>query len=159
MPNARQLTLIGFLQAQNCSNYPASWRHPDAATDFLTPAYYQRIARTLEAGKFHMAFFDDRLAMPDRYADTFVETVRHGIRAVKLDPIPLAMLRQMNQSSMLGLFEDEDEEEAASADQVLPDHASIPANETLSSSNDDPDLRLQQDDAAGRPGPDQGARP
>ena len=87
--SARQLTLIGFLQAQNCSNYPASWRHPDAATDFLTPAYYQRIARTLEAGKFHMAFFDDRLAMPDRYADTFVETVRHGIRAVKLDPIPL----------------------------------------------------------------------
>jgi hypothetical protein len=76
----------------------------------------------------------------------------------KPDPIPLAMLRQMNQSSMLGLFEDEDEEEAASADQALPDHASNPANETLSSSNDDPDLRLQQDDAAGRSGPDQGAR-
>ena len=85
----RQMTLIGFLQGQNCSNYPASWRHPDAAPDFLSPAYYQRIARTLEAGKFHMAFFDDRLAMPDRYADDFVETVRHGIRAVKLDPIPL----------------------------------------------------------------------
>ena len=24
----RQMKLIGFLQAQNCSNYPASWRHP-----------------------------------------------------------------------------------------------------------------------------------
>ena len=86
---ARQLLLIGFLQAQNCSNYPGSWRHRDAAADFLTPAYYQRVARTLEAGKFQMAFFDDRLAIPDRYGDDFVETVRHGVRAVKLDPIPL----------------------------------------------------------------------
>ena len=58
------MVLVAFLQAQNCSNYPASWRHPDAATDFLSAAYYQRIARTLEAGKFHLAFFDDRLAMP-----------------------------------------------------------------------------------------------
>jgi alkanesulfonate monooxygenase SsuD/methylene tetrahydromethanopterin reductase-like flavin-dependent oxidoreductase (luciferase family) len=66
----RQLLLVGFLQAQNCSNYPGSWRHRDAAADFLTPAYYQRIARTLEAGKFQMAFFDDRLAIPDRTATT-----------------------------------------------------------------------------------------
>ena len=28
-----------------------------------------RIARTLEEGKFHLAFFDDRLAMPDIYGD------------------------------------------------------------------------------------------
>ena len=59
----RQMALVGFLQAQNCSNYPASWRHPESATDFLTPEYYQRIAKTLEAGKFHMAFFDDRLSL------------------------------------------------------------------------------------------------
>ena len=87
--NSRQMTLVGFLQAQNCSNYPASWRHRAAAKDFLTPEYYQRIARTLEDGKFHLAFFDDRLAMPDRYGDDFVESVRHGIRVVKLDIVPL----------------------------------------------------------------------
>ena len=87
--SSRQMTLVGFLQAQNCTNYPASWRHRDAAPDFLTPEYYQRIARTLEAGKFHLAFFDDRLAMPDRYGDDFVESVRHGIRVVKLDIVPL----------------------------------------------------------------------
>ncbi|MEZ5098262.1 MAG: LLM class flavin-dependent oxidoreductase [Thermoleophilia bacterium] len=86
---ARQMTLVGFLQAQNCSNYPASWRHREAAHDFLSPEYYQRIARTLEAGCFHVAFFDDRLAMPDRYADDFVESVRNGIRVVKLDIVPL----------------------------------------------------------------------
>ena len=79
------MILVAFLQAQNCSNYPASWRHPDAASDFLSAAYYQRIARTLEAGKFHLAFFDDRLAMPSSYNHSFEQTVRYGIRAVKLD--------------------------------------------------------------------------
>ena len=86
---ARQLTLVAFMQAQNCSNYPASWRHAGSAPDFLTAEYYQRIARTLEAGRFHMAFFDDRLAMPDRYGDDFAESVRHGVRVVKLDLVPL----------------------------------------------------------------------
>lgn len=86
---ARQMVLVGFLQAQNCSNYPASWRHPDSSTDFLSPAYYQHIGRVLEEGKFHMAFFDDRLAMPDRYGDDYRESVRNGVRVVKMDPIPI----------------------------------------------------------------------
>ncbi len=84
----RQMVLVGFLQAQNCSNYPASWRHPGTANDFMTLEYYQRIARILEEGKFHLAFFDDRLAMPDRYGDSFVEAVRNGVRVVKMDLIP-----------------------------------------------------------------------
>ncbi len=85
----RQMTLVAFLQAANCSNYPASWRHPATAPDFLTAAYFQRIARTLEEGKFHLAFCDDRLAMPDRYGDDFATAVRHGIRVVKMDLIPI----------------------------------------------------------------------
>jgi len=86
---ARQMVLVGFLQAQNCSNYPASWRHPDSAQDFLSPAYYQRIGRILEDGKFHLAFFDDRLAMPDRYGADHAESVRNGVRVVKMDPVPI----------------------------------------------------------------------
>ncbi len=82
------MVMVGFLQAQNCSNYPASWRHPGTADDFMTLAYYQRIARILEEGKFHLAFFDDRLAMPDRYGDSFVEAVRNGVRVVKMDLVP-----------------------------------------------------------------------
>ncbi len=82
------MAIIAFLQAQNCSNYPGSWRHPAAPPDFLTAQHYQRIARTLEESKFHLAFFDDRLAMPD-LGDSFEDTVRHGIRAVKLDLIPI----------------------------------------------------------------------
>ncbi len=57
----------------------------------MTPAYYQRIARTLEDAKFDMAFFDDRLAMPDIYGDDHRETVAHGVRAVKLDPTTVLM--------------------------------------------------------------------
>ena len=52
----RMMTLVAFLQAQNCSNLPGSWRHPSTMLDFLTPEYYQRIARTLEDGKIQMAF-------------------------------------------------------------------------------------------------------
>ena len=88
MPD-RRIAMVGFLQAQNCSNFPASWRHPESAGDFMTPEYYRRIARTLEDGKFHLAFFDDRLAMPDRFGDDFTESVRHGVRVVKMDPIPI----------------------------------------------------------------------
>ena len=83
------IAMIAFLQAQNCSNYPGSWRHPAAPPDFLTARHYQRIAQTLEDGKFHMAFFDDRLAIPDSLGDSFDETVRHGIRAVKMDLLPI----------------------------------------------------------------------
>src|ERR1700754_3125415 len=87
--DAREMTMVAFLQAQNCSNYAASWRHPETMTDFLSPRYYQRIARVLEEGKFHLAFFDDRLAMPDIYEQSFEASVRHGIRVVKMDLIPI----------------------------------------------------------------------
>ncbi len=87
----RQMKLIAFLQAQNCSNYPASWRHPGAQTDWGSSEYYQRIGRTLEDGKFHLAFFDDRLGMPDSFGRDFALTVKGGIRAAKLDPVIVAM--------------------------------------------------------------------
>ena len=62
----RQMTLVGFLQAQNCTDFVGSWRHPLADQDFTSVKYYRRIGRALEAGKFHLGFFDDRLAMPAR---------------------------------------------------------------------------------------------
>ena len=80
-----QMVLIGFLQAQNCSNYPGSWRHPQASAGYMTADHYQSIGRTLEAGKFHLAFFDDRLAMPDILGHDHAEAVRNGVRVVKLD--------------------------------------------------------------------------
>lgn len=83
----RQMVMVGFLQAQNCTNLPSSWRHPDSRDDSMSADYYQEIARILEAGKFHMAFFDDRLAMPDRLGNDHAHTVEYGIRCVKMDPV------------------------------------------------------------------------
>jgi alkanesulfonate monooxygenase SsuD/methylene tetrahydromethanopterin reductase-like flavin-dependent oxidoreductase (luciferase family) len=91
----RMMTLIAFLQAQNCSNLPGSWRHPATVPDFLAPEYYQRIARTLEDGKIQMAFFDDRLALPDIYTGEHSQAIAAGVRAVKLDPCTIIMAMGM----------------------------------------------------------------
>ncbi len=83
----RQMAMVGFMQAQNCTNLASSWRHPENRNDFLSAEYYQEIARVLEHGKFDLGFFDDRLSMPDRYGNDHHHTVEHGIRCVKLDPV------------------------------------------------------------------------
>ncbi len=88
-PANREMLLIAFMQASNCSNYTGSWRHPETSPDFLDLGYYQDIARTLEAARFHMAFLDDRLAMPSVYGDSYAEAVEHGVRAIKLDLAPV----------------------------------------------------------------------
>jgi FMN-dependent oxidoreductase (nitrilotriacetate monooxygenase family) len=88
---ARQMILVGFLQAQNCTTLASSWRHPEGRTDFTTAAYFQRIGQVMEVGKFHLAFFDDRLAMPDLYGGDHAHTVENGIRCVKLDPVTVLM--------------------------------------------------------------------
>jgi len=83
----RQLILVGFLQAQNCTNLASSWRHPQSRTDSCSPDFYSHIGRVLEEGKFHLGFFDDRLSMPDMYGRNHAHTVEHGIRCVKLDAV------------------------------------------------------------------------
>lgn len=88
---SRQMKLIAFMQAQNCTNYTGSWRHAASATNWHSKDYYEHIGRVLEHGKFHLAFFDDRLAIPDRFGDDFVQTVANGIRAAKLDPMMTAL--------------------------------------------------------------------
>jgi FMN-dependent oxidoreductase (nitrilotriacetate monooxygenase family) len=81
------MVLVGFLQAQNCTTLASSWRHPESRTDFTSAAYYQKIGQVLEEGKFQLAFFDDRLAMPDIYGGNPAEVVANGVRVVKLDPV------------------------------------------------------------------------
>jgi FMN-dependent oxidoreductase (nitrilotriacetate monooxygenase family) len=98
----REIVLVGFLQAQNCSNFAGSWRHPDSRNDFSSPDYYAHIGRVLESGKFHLAFFDDRLGMPEFHGGRFAEAVAHGIRCVKMDPIACLMPMAMG-TTRLGL--------------------------------------------------------
>ncbi|MGI9614271.1 MAG: LLM class flavin-dependent oxidoreductase [Acidimicrobiales bacterium] len=91
----RQIVLVGFLQAQNCTTIPAAWRHPEARLDFLSADYFQHIGRTLERGCFDLGFFDDRLAMPDMYSGDHRHTVENGIRCVKMDPTAVLMAMGM----------------------------------------------------------------
>ena len=78
----------------------------------------------------------------------------------KPDPIPLSMLRQMNQSKCLRLFDDDEEKDDDGDKEAVPNHAVTASTARLTDPttppDDDPDLRLQQDDDARRPGPHQG---
>ena len=65
------MLLVAFLQVKNCSNYPADRAPCRVGVGLPTAEYFQRIARTLEDAHFDLAFFDDRLAMPDRYGDDY----------------------------------------------------------------------------------------
>ena len=91
----RQMVLVGFLQAQNCTNLASSWRHPQSRTDSWSPDFYRHIGRVLEAGKFHLGFFDDRLSMPDMYGRNHAHTVQHGIRCIKLDAVTVLTVMGM----------------------------------------------------------------
>jgi len=91
----RQMTMIAFLQAQNCTNLASSWRHPQSRTDTWSADYYRHVGRVLEEGKFHLGFFDDRLSMPDMYGRNHEHTVRHGIRCVKLDAVTVLTVMGM----------------------------------------------------------------
>ena len=79
----RQMVLVGFLQAQNCTNLPSSWRHPDSRTDSMSADYYQEIARILEAGflsRFHQ-LWSTRLACLTHPIGTAVVAIFGGAAA------------------------------------------------------------------------------
>jgi len=90
--------------------------------------------------------------------DTYIED--YG----RPDPIPLAMLRTMAQSKVLGLFQDEAEPaQETAAPQASPDGAAPPAVPQSATDcpavppDENPDLRLQQDHAARPRGTGEGA--
>src|SRR5271166_4823644 len=91
----RQMILVGFLQAQNCTNLASSWRHPKSRIDSWSPDFYRHIGHVLEEGKFHLGFIDDRLSMPDMYGRDHGHTVAHGIRCVKLDAVTVLTVMGM----------------------------------------------------------------
>ena len=89
--------------------------------------------------------------------DTYIED--YG----RADPIPESMLRRMAQSKVLGLFDHEQREAPelkaspdGAAPQQVPQSPPTPQEPEAVPPDENPDLRLQQDDAAGRGGPGEG---
>ncbi|WP_328396613.1 LLM class flavin-dependent oxidoreductase [Nocardia sp. NBC_00416] len=100
---SRELHLAGFLIASHVTHSHAAWRHPASETDYLGPDYYNRVARTLERGKFDFVFFADLLATPVRYGNDIRVPLRSGTQAsATLDP-SLVAAGLANVTERLGL--------------------------------------------------------
>lgn len=87
----RQLHLGGFQIASQVTHSSAAWRHPGSTGNYFDPAYYHRVGRTLERGKFDFVFFADLLAAPNRFGAGIDEALRRGTQATAtLDPTLVA---------------------------------------------------------------------
>ena len=112
---------------------------------FLAPEVDEGVKRAA----FKKLFADPHFNVMDGL-DTYIDDYSQP------DPIPPAMLRQMAQARFLGLFDDEPEAKAS------PDGAAPPAMPQSATEppavppDEDADLRLQQDDAAGPRGTGEG---
>lgn len=115
-----------------------------ADADFA-PFMARGVDATVQRAALKKLFADPHFNVMDGL-DTYIDD--YG----RPDPIPLAVLRRMTQSAALRLFETEADPAPAPATEVAP-------APPLESSDDDPDLRLQQDHAAGPGGTGPDARP
>ncbi|MGW4124152.1 LLM class flavin-dependent oxidoreductase [Nocardia sp. NPDC004711] len=67
---------------------PGGWRYPASVPGWLSARYYHNIARTLEDGRFDLAFFADILSVPDRFGASTDAQLRNGaLGAMRLDPL------------------------------------------------------------------------
>ncbi len=156
---------------------PAAVQEVPVVEPLPTLADVARLTRESDYSRFVATGVDEgvkRAAMKKLFADPHFN-IMDGLDTYiddygKPDPIPLAMLRQMNQSKLLRLFDDEEEDdETKHIGGAAPETASVAMAtattdakpdakpDLLSTPDDHADLRLQQDDAAGQPGLDQGA--
>ncbi|TCU32782.1 LLM class flavin-dependent oxidoreductase [Rhizobium azibense] len=93
---SRQMKFVAFLMAGPTSHHHAMWRHPQTENRFLDPAFWETLARTLEAGRFDGFFFADVLSF---YNETIMA---RGGQMSLLDPIPLVAM-MARATSRIGL--------------------------------------------------------
>lgn len=112
---------------------------------FVTPS----VDNSVKQAALKKLFTDPHFNVMDGL-DTYIED--YG----RPDPIPPAMLRQLAQSKFLGLFEDEEKDDKQQQQpKASPDGATLaevpqsPTHLQAVPPDENPDLRLQQDDAAG----------
>ena len=72
----RQMTMVAFLQAQNCTNLAMSWRHPLSRTDSWSPDYYRTVRDFIHfsgRGRVHNPVIGGPKEVADRLEQWFVE--------------------------------------------------------------------------------------
>lgn len=128
-----------------------------AESDFR-PFAARSVAPEVRNAAMKKLFTDPHFNVMDRL-DTYIDDYSQP------DPIPKDMLRKLASAKFLGLFDEEEKQEAEAAALAAREVADNPTHQTVAQSaaapavpsapsNDDPDLRLQQDDAP--PGKDPG---
>lgn len=88
--SGRRMRLVAFLLSGPTAHHHGMWRHPETDNAFLTPEYYEHIARVLEDGFFDAFFFADILALMDVYKGGYETLLGRGGQMGLLDPIPMA---------------------------------------------------------------------
>lgn len=115
------------------------------------PFVARGVAPEVKNAAMKRLFSDPHFNVMDRL-DTYIDDYSQP------DPIPRDMLRKLASAKFLGLFDEEEKQEAEAAARAAREVADNPTNQTVAKSaaapavpsaspNDDPDLRLQQDDA------------
>lgn len=128
-----------------------------AESDFR-PFAARSVAPEVRNAAMKKLFADPHFNVMDRL-DTYIDDYSQP------DPIPKDMLRKLASAKFLGLFDEEERQEAEAAALAAREVADNPTQQSVAQSaaapvvptalpNDDPDLRLQQDDAP--PGKDPG---
>ncbi len=121
-----------------------------AESDFR-PFAVRSVAPEVRNAAMKKLFADPHFNVMDRL-DTYIDDYSQP------DPIPKDMLRKLASAKFLGLFDEEEKQEAEAAALAAREVADNPTQQTVAQSaaapvvptplpNDDPDLRLQQDDA------------
>ena len=87
----RQMVLVGFLQAQNCTIFASSWRHPLSRADFTSAEYYRRSAGCWRTANSTSAFSTIGWRCRTCYGGDHAQIVANGIRCVKMDPVATLM--------------------------------------------------------------------
>ncbi|MFJ2982734.1 MULTISPECIES: NtaA/DmoA family FMN-dependent monooxygenase [unclassified Pseudomonas] len=90
---AHQFHLAAYLNTSPTIHSDGAWKHSAATNGFLTPEFYQGIARNLEAACFDFAFFADNLAAHAKYGGSYRHSVEKGVQFVAaLEPTYAALV-------------------------------------------------------------------
>jgi len=82
----RKMHLAGYVFVPS-SHFVGMWQHPFTQTNFMDRSLYENLARTLEHGRFDLAFMPDQLGIPGTYEDSFRAVLTRGARGtIHFDP-------------------------------------------------------------------------